>query len=83
MNHLDCGNWDNGVYIIAGWKIIGRRYFKAEGQDAHPLMEMMKDIDASQPEKDRLGNEFFDAEIIPVEVLHIGEIIFMKDVIAE
>lgn len=25
LDHMDCDNWDNGVYVIgAGWKVVGR-----------------------------------------------------------
>lgn len=27
LNHLDCDNWDNGVFIVdGGWNIIGREF---------------------------------------------------------
>ena len=53
---LDCDNWDNGTYLIKKWKIVGRQNFHGEEQDQYDMMEMLRQIDQSQPEKDRLGN---------------------------
>ena len=52
--NLDCDNWDNGTYIIHDWKIVGRLYFSSEEQRSYDLEEMIREIDACQPEKDRL-----------------------------
>ena len=54
---LDCDNWDNGVYIIKDWKIVGREYFEGEEQQHHDLLEMLLEIDERQPEHMRLGEE--------------------------
>ena len=55
VDHLDCDNWDNGVYIIEGWKIVGREYFDGEEQTGHDLFNMLLAIDETQPENQRLG----------------------------
>lgn len=55
--NLDCDNFDNGVYIIKGWKIIGRQYFYGTEQREYDLYEMLLDIDAAQPIKEQLGAE--------------------------
>ena len=52
--NLDCDNWDNGVYIIEGWKIVGRQYFQGSEQNRYGLEEMLLDINEAQPEKERL-----------------------------
>lgn len=54
VNHLDCDNYDNGVYIIDGWEIVDREYFKGTEQDRYDLEEMLHDIDCSMPEKERI-----------------------------
>lgn len=36
---LDCDNWDNGVYIIKDWKIVGRKYFDGIEQDNYNLKD--------------------------------------------
>lgn len=55
--NLDCDNWDNGVYIVKGWEIVGRQYFQGTEQDIYNLEEMIREIDACQPEMDRLYKE--------------------------
>ena len=55
--HLYCANGDNGVYIIEGWKIIDRQYFKGTEQHNYDLYDMLVDIDLTQPETEQLGEE--------------------------
>ena len=56
---LDPDNGDNGVYIIEGWKIVGRMYFDGrKEQQYHPLKDMVLAIDEAMPKADRLGEEF-------------------------
>ena len=55
VSNLDCDNWDNGVYIIDGWKIIGREHMRGEEQQYYPLVDMLIGIDSMQPVK--LGEE--------------------------
>lgn len=68
--NLDCDNWDNGVYIIKNWEIVGREYFEGEEQDAYDLTEMLLEIDEHQPEHQQLGREFITASIIPTSDMH-------------
>ena len=55
--HLDCDNYDNGVYIIEGWKIVGRQYHDGAEQNSYDLYEMLLDIDKAQPIMEQLGEE--------------------------
>lgn len=55
--YLDCNNGDNGVYIIEGWKIVGRQYFEGIEQHNYDLCDMLVDIDLTQPETEQLGEE--------------------------
>ena len=55
--HLDCNNWDNGVYIIEGWKIVDRQYYDGTEQYNYDLYEMLLKIDKAQPETEQLGEE--------------------------
>lgn len=48
-SHLDCDNWDNGVYFIKDWKIVGRKYFEGKEQHSYNIDEMVNDIHASMP----------------------------------
>lgn len=54
---LDCDNYDNGVYIISNWQIVGRKFFSGDEQDGHDLKKFVHTIDKSQPEESRLGEE--------------------------
>lgn len=58
VNRLDCNNYDNGVYIIDGWKIVGREYFNGVEQDSYSMNysmdTMLRDIDKSMPETERI-----------------------------
>lgn len=54
---LDCNNGDNGVYIIKGWEIVGRKYFEGNEQSGYDLQEMVIAIDEEQPVKEQLGRD--------------------------
>ena len=54
---LDCDNYDNGVYIIEGWKIVGRQYHDGAEQHQYDLLQMLIKIDNAQPAKEQLGEE--------------------------
>lgn len=51
---LDCNNFDNGTYIIKGWKIVDRKYFKGSEQTEHDLLGMLEAINDAQPARERL-----------------------------
>lgn len=55
VSHLDCDNYDNGVYIIDGWDIVDRECFRYEEQNNHDLYEMLCIIDECQPDREQLG----------------------------
>ena len=55
VDHLDCDNFDNGVYIIDGWDIVGREYFgDYEEQQNYDLLEMLTEINERMPEGERV-----------------------------
>ena len=54
---LDCDNFDNGVYIIQGWKIVGRKFFSGFEQNEYDLFDFLLEIDKRQPEEMQLGEE--------------------------
>lgn len=60
LDHLDCDNWDNGVYIIEKWQIVGREYFKGKEQMHYDFKEMLHEINDRQPETDRLDPKVID-----------------------
>ena len=60
---LDCDNWDNGVYIIEDWKIVGRKYFDGIEQDNYNLKDMLFDINEAQPEGEKLDKKVIEAAV--------------------
>lgn len=64
---LDCNNWDNGVYLIEDWEIIGRKYFDGMEQDSHPLRDMLDAIDNRMPAHMQLGAEAIDNNLSRME----------------
>lgn len=78
--HLDLNNGDNGVYIIEGWNIVGRRYWDESWgeQDKYDLTGILLAIDESQPRKEQLGADFILASEVPTSELKIGDIIFVS-----
>lgn len=56
---LDTDNWDNGVYIIKDWKIIGREYQKYDDYELTPeeLEERLIALNEDQPAKEQLTKE--------------------------
>jgi hypothetical protein len=53
--HLDCDNYDNGVYLINGWEIVGRDHFAGKEQKKYRLVDMVIEIDKAQPSEMQLG----------------------------
>ena len=76
--NLDCDNWDNGVYIIKNWEIVGRAYHDGEEQSEYDLKEMLNDIDQRMPEHDRLGEDFLKADVVPCKEIKIGDEVFVR-----
>ena len=58
--HLDCDNYDNGVYLIKDWEIVGRVYKRSSEQNQYDLKEMLYDINENQPKKEQLDAEAID-----------------------
>ena len=57
VEHLDCDNYDNGVYLINGWTIVERYYYVGEEQQQYNMLEMLEEIDNSMPKSEQLGKE--------------------------
>ena len=56
IDHLDCDNWDNGTYIIKGWKVVGHEYSEPT-KDKYDRFDLLMAIDEAQPENQRLGED--------------------------
>jgi len=59
-SRLDCDNWDNGVYIISDWEIVGRQYNKGYEQRNYDLREMLIEINNGQPKEEQLEQSVID-----------------------
>jgi hypothetical protein len=57
---LDLDNWDNGVYIIKDWKIVGREYVRNEEQKYYNLVDAVKIINSKQPHEEQLNEDDID-----------------------
>lgn len=80
VNNLDMDNWDNGVYIIDGWDIVGREFFDGEEQNFYNLEEMLVDIDEAQPHKEQLGKKFLSAIEVETSQIKIGNRVYIFDI---
>ena len=56
VDQLDCDNWDNGVYFIEDWHVVGRKFQPAAEQTRYDLADMMKDINEKQPKEMRVSD---------------------------
>ena len=78
VDKLDCDNWDNGVYIIEGWEIVDRKYFKGQEQMNYKLEDMLMDIDKAMPKEEQLG-DYLKAKEIPTNEVKVGDTVFIMD----
>lgn len=78
-DQLDTDNWDNGVYIIEGWRIVGREFNRHAEQSSYDHAVMLHDIDDSQPEGMRLGR-YIDAVEVPVCEVEEGDEVWLESV---
>lgn len=78
VDRLDCDNWDNGVYIIKGWKIVDRKHFDGAEQMNYKLEDMLEQIDKSMPEAEQLG-EYLKAKEIPTNKVKVGDTVYIMD----
>lgn len=74
MDRLNTDMADHGVFLIQGWRIVGREMITRAEQHDHDLNEMLMELDACQPEKDQLGKEYLlDSEDRQVKEIQIGD----------
>lgn len=72
---------DNGVYVTRGWEVVDRvyPYVPFEEEREYPLDVMLREIDASQPEDQRLG-ALLDAEEVPTASVRVGDVVYVRQV---
>lgn len=67
LDHLDCDNYDNGVYIIKDWKVVGRDYsyhtneFEQQRLDYARIKEMVEYINSRYVDDDRIKPALIDS----------------------
>jgi hypothetical protein len=66
--HLDCDNYDNGVYLIKDWEIVGRDYFKGQEQKEYSLVGMLNHIDKCQPADMQLGESKIKESLVTPKI---------------
>jgi len=77
-----CSPGDNGIYEVKGWEIVERCDAPGFEQNEHDRLEMLVDIDKSQPESERLGEKFFEAEVVDRDEIKVGDIVFVPDTLS-
>lgn len=46
--NLDCDNFNNGVYFVENWEIVGRAFFSGEEEKENDYLRMLEEIDQAQ-----------------------------------
>jgi len=55
---MDTDNYDNGVYVIRDWRVVGREYKRGfEQTSGASLLQLLADVNRAQPEAQRLTYE--------------------------
>jgi hypothetical protein len=51
LANLDCDNGNNGIYVVKGWKIVGRKNIRDgfKEQKGYAMNDMLLKINAAQP----------------------------------
>lgn len=60
VSELDCDNYDNGVYLIRDWEIVGREFVCHPEQNTYDELEFLLSLDENQPESQKLGRELIE-----------------------
>lgn len=51
INRLDCDNYDNGVYVVKDFEIVGRLFKRHDEQDVYNFTEFVMWINENMPKK--------------------------------
>lgn len=72
---------NNGIYDVKGFEIVGRipERTPAAEQRNHDRLEMLLEIDASQPVREQLGEKFLKAVSVKTSSLLVGDHVFVRD----
>ena len=55
VDRMDQDNYDNGTYVLNGWKVVARRFFSGEEQSEYDHDQFMEQLDECQPEDQQIG----------------------------
>ncbi len=61
VDKLDMQNWNNGVYVIRGWKVEKRLYCDEDEDDIYGFYDTMEGLDNAQPADQRIGGRMLRA----------------------
>lgn len=78
VDKLDCDNYDNGVYIIEGWKIVDRKHKRHAEQMNYEMEEMLLEIDKAMPKSEQI-EEYMTAKEIFSKDLKVGDTVILMD----
>lgn len=81
-SRLDCDNYDNGVYIIDHWEIVGRLYNHGAEQANYDVDSFVLRINEKMPEQIKIDacvlRELLKAKEIPYQELTVGDVIWAQ-----
>lgn len=81
-SRLDCNNYDNGVYIIDRWEIVGRLYNRSVEQSNYDVDSFVLELNERMPEQSRMDarvlKELLKAEEVPCQELTMGNVIWTQ-----
>ncbi len=60
VEEMDQNNWDNGTYIVKGWKVVGRMYYTGDEQSEYDHDYFMEQLDECQPEDQKMGKRMME-----------------------
>ena len=81
-SRLNCNNYDNGVYIIDRWEIVGRLYNHGTEQANYNVDSFVLELNERMPEQSRIDacvlKELLKAEEVPYQELTMGNVIWTQ-----
>lgn len=81
-SRLDCNNYDNGVYIIDRWEIVGRLYNRSVEQLNYDVDSFVLELNEMMPEQSRMDarvlKELLKTEEVPYQELTMGNVIWTQ-----
>lgn len=75
------GAYDNGAYIVDGWKIVERKhpYDGFQEQNTYDHQEMLESLDAAQPQHNQIA-DIVRATLTDPEDIKVGDVIVSRKI---